>query len=60
MTPVCAPLHVPDNRCRQVFKARAHGADAILLIAAVLPNQDLSYFMKAASSLGMQCLIEVG
>jgi indole-3-glycerol phosphate synthase len=22
------------------------GADAILLIAAVLPNQDLAYFMK--------------
>lgn len=43
----------------QVFKARASGADAILLIAAVLPNQDLEYFMKAASSLGMQCLIEV-
>ncbi|KAG1660782.1 hypothetical protein FOA52_011323 [Chlamydomonas sp. UWO 241] len=43
----------------QVFKARASGADAILLIAAVLPNQDLSYFMKAATSLGMQCLIEV-
>jgi len=43
----------------QVFKARASGADAILLIAAVLPNQDLAYFMKAASALGMQCLIEV-
>ncbi|KAG2498511.1 hypothetical protein HYH03_003762 [Edaphochlamys debaryana] len=43
----------------QVFKARASGADAILLIAAVLPNADLAYFMKAASSLGMQCLIEV-
>lgn len=43
----------------QVFKARASGADAILLIAAVLPNQDLEYFMKAATSLGMQCLIEV-
>ena len=36
------------------------GADAILLIAAVLPNQDLAYFMKAAGALGMQCLIEVG
>jgi hypothetical protein len=35
------------------------GADAILLIAAVLPNQDLAYFMKAATNLGMQCLIEV-
>lgn len=35
------------------------GADAILLITSVLPNQDLAYFMKAASALGMQCLIEV-
>lgn len=43
----------------QVFRARASGADAILLIAAVLPNQDLEYFMKIAVSLGMQCLIEV-
>jgi len=43
----------------QVFKARAFGADAILLIAAVLPNQDLAYFMKVASVLGMCCLIEV-
>jgi hypothetical protein len=43
----------------QVYKARASGADAILLIAAVLPNQDLAYLMKAAGSLGMRCLIEV-
>lgn len=43
----------------QVYKARASGADAILLIAAVLPNQDMEYLMKAASSLGMRCLIEV-
>lgn len=43
----------------QVFKARAFGADAILLIAAVLPNSDLSYLIKSARSLGMQCLIEV-
>lgn len=43
----------------QIYKARASGADAILLIASVLPNADLAYFMKAASALGMQCLIEV-
>lgn len=43
----------------QIFKARVSGADAILLIAAVLPNQDLAYFMKAAKMLGMCCLIEV-
>ncbi|PSC67663.1 indole-3-glycerol phosphate chloroplastic-like [Micractinium conductrix] len=43
----------------QVFKARASGADAILLIAAVLPNSDMSYLIKAARSVGLQCLIEV-
>eukprot|EP00879_Flechtneria_rotunda_P020352 GHRR01021403.1.p1 GENE.GHRR01021403.1~~GHRR01021403.1.p1 ORF type:complete len:298 (+),score=100.26 GHRR01021403.1:628-1521(+) len=43
----------------QIFKARVSGADAVLLIAAVLPNQDLAYFMKAARALGMCCLIEV-
>lgn len=43
----------------QVYKARASGADAILLIAAVLPNSDMSYLIKAARGLGMQCLIEV-
>lgn len=32
----------------QIFKARVSGADAILLIAAVLPNADLAYFSKAA------------
>ena len=43
----------------QVFKARASGADAILLIAAVLPNSDMEYLVKSARSLGLQCLIEV-
>lgn len=43
----------------QIMKARAAGADAILLIAAVLPNKDLEYFAKAAANLGMVCLVEV-
>lgn len=43
----------------QIYLARKYGADAILLIAAVLPNQDLKYFVKIAHSLGMKCLIEV-
>lgn len=43
----------------QVFHARAKGADAILLIAAVLPNTDLSYFIKCAKALGMAALVEV-
>jgi len=43
----------------QIFLARAKGADAILLIAAVLPNQDLKYLMKIAKSLEMTVLLEV-
>ena len=43
----------------QLFKARASGADAVLLIAAVLPNKDLSYLVKSARKLGMHVLIEV-
>ena len=43
----------------QIYLARKYGADAILLIAAVLPNQDLKYFTKIAKSLGMAALIEV-
>jgi len=43
----------------QVYKARASGADAMLLIAAVLPNSDMEYLIKVARTLGLQCLIEV-
>mmetsp|Transcript_6269 Transcript_6269/g.17543 ORF Transcript_6269/g.17543 Transcript_6269/m.17543 type:complete len:354 (-) Transcript_6269:294-1355(-) len=43
----------------QMFAARANGADAILLIAAVLPNSDLEYMLKVAKQVGLQCLIEV-
>lgn len=43
----------------QIFFARAKGADAVLLIAAVLPDKDLNYFVKITKSLGMTPLIEV-
>ncbi len=43
----------------QIYLARAYGADAVLLIAAVLPDQDLKYFSKIIKSLGMTALIEV-
>ncbi len=43
----------------QLFKARASGADAVLLIAAVLPNADLAYLTKAAGKCGLQVLVEV-
>jgi indole-3-glycerol phosphate synthase len=43
----------------QIYYARAHGADAVLLIAAILEDIDLQYFLKIVQALGMQALIEV-
>ncbi|UCB44166.1 MAG: indole-3-glycerol phosphate synthase TrpC [Dehalococcoidales bacterium] len=43
----------------QVYEARAFGADAILLIAAILEDRELDKLMALARELGMQCLVEV-
>ncbi|MDX2231078.1 MAG: indole-3-glycerol phosphate synthase TrpC [Leptolyngbyaceae cyanobacterium bins.349] len=43
----------------QMYYARLHGADAVLLIAAILPDKDLQYFLKIATALGMTALVEV-
>jgi indole-3-glycerol phosphate synthase len=43
----------------QIYLARSHGADAILLIAAILSDQDLTYCLKIAKSVGMAALVEV-
>ena len=43
----------------QMYWARIQGADAVLLIAAILSDQDLQYFLKIAQTLGMTVLIEV-
>ena len=43
----------------QLYQARAAGADAALLIAAILTDQDLHYLSKVASSLGLTVLVEV-
>lgn len=43
----------------QIYYGRAKGADAILLIAAILNDQDLTYFVKIIRSLGMTPLVEV-
>jgi indole-3-glycerol phosphate synthase len=43
----------------QMYWARLYGADAILLIAAILSDKDLQYFLKIAKTLGMAALIEV-
>jgi indole-3-glycerol phosphate synthase len=43
----------------QIYLARVKGADAVLLIAAILTDQDLQYFIKIINSLGMTALVEV-
>ena len=43
----------------QVYEARAFGADAILLIVAILDDTALAELSALAGSLGMQCLVEV-
>lgn len=43
----------------QIYYARAKGADAVLLIAAILSDRDLQYFVKITKLLGMTPLIEV-
>ena len=43
----------------QIYYARAKGADAVLLIAAILSDRDLQYFVKITNLLGMTPLIEV-
>jgi indole-3-glycerol phosphate synthase len=42
-----------------MYLARVNGADAVLLIAAILSDQDLQYFIKIANALKMAALIEV-
>ena len=42
-----------------VAEAAAHGADAILLIAAILDSQQLASFRQIASSFRMDALVEV-
>ncbi len=43
----------------QLFQARAAGADAALLIASILSDQDIRYLHKVARQLGLDCLVEV-
>jgi len=43
----------------QIYLARSRGADAVLLIAVILSDKDLQYFLKIIHNLGMTALIEV-
>ncbi len=43
----------------QIYLARVSGADAILLIAAILPDETIEYYLEIAHHLGMTALVEV-
>lgn len=43
----------------QIYYARTKGADAILLIASVLPDLDIKYMTKICKMVGLTPLVEV-
>lgn len=43
----------------QIYEAKVIGADAILLIAAILDNEKMHQFYELATKLGLDCLVEV-
>ncbi len=43
----------------QIYLGRSHGADAVLLIAAILTNEELTEFQALIHQLGMTALVEV-
>lgn len=43
----------------QIFKAREYGADAILLIAALLSAEQIEKFLEIVRDLGMEALVEI-
>ncbi len=42
----------------QVYESRVYGADAVLLIAAMLTPERLREFLRLSHALGMKCLVE--
>ncbi|MGB2799088.1 MAG: indole-3-glycerol phosphate synthase TrpC [Dehalococcoidia bacterium] len=43
----------------QIHESRAFGADALLLIVAILSSEQLGELLSLSHNLGMQCLVEV-
>ncbi|HEU65234.1 MAG TPA: indole-3-glycerol phosphate synthase TrpC [Chloroflexi bacterium] len=43
----------------QVYESRAYGADALLLIVAILSQEQLKELVSLGRSLGLRCLVEV-
>ena len=43
----------------QVYESSAYGADALLLIVAILSEQQLAELLSLSHNLGMKCLVEV-
>jgi indole-3-glycerol phosphate synthase len=43
----------------QIYESRAYGADALLLIAAILDDDKLVQLIDLSYTLGMKCLVEV-
>jgi indole-3-glycerol phosphate synthase len=62
---VCAAVPVPVLRKDflldryQVLEARAAGADCVLLIAEILPGDELRRLLEQAHELGLQALVEL-
>ena len=42
----------------QIYEAKILGASAVLLICAILSENELKYFIQIADSLGLSCLVE--
>lgn len=61
---VRAAVHIPVLRKDfivtdyQIFEARAHGADLVLLIVAALDDAQLKHLLDLAHELGMTVLVE--
>jgi indole-3-glycerol phosphate synthase len=43
----------------QVYESRAYGADALLLVVAILGQEQLEELMSVSGSIGLSCLVEV-